>query len=94
MSGMVAAIKLVFIANYKIFAAVFIAMFLIGLVAGLSTMGWNKERKKKGFHGSTYRGHERAVDKYLYKSYKEPEKYEKYPYMDDGIEYHANKKYK
>ena len=84
-------------ANVNSLILLFVFCTLVGFFLAMSTLSWNKEKKKKGFKKNRLFGKERKYDKELYREYLNME-HNKFKdsykdYLEDEMEYHANKKF-
>lgn len=73
---------------------VFGVSFVFGLVLSLSTLLWNRERKKKRFRRGVCYGASKAIDERIEEEMKEGDKQKKQILDDDTMEYHASKKFR
>ena len=94
---MVEIIRTSVLANVNSLILLFVFCTLVGFFLAMSTLSWNKEKKKKGFKKNRLFGKERKYDKELYREYLNMEhdtfKDSYKDYLEDEMEYHANKKF-
>lgn len=64
--------------------------FLLGFLLGNMPRIINRKRKKKGFRGDSYSGDMKKWDARMLQEYKEEEKN---PYMQEDMDFWANKNY-
>lgn len=94
---MVEIIRTSVLANANSLILLFVFCTLVGFFLAMSTLSWNKEKKKKGFKKNRLFGKERKYDKELCREYLNME-HDKFKdsykdYLEDEMEYHANKKF-
>ena len=94
---MVEIIRTSVLANVNSLILLFVFCTLVGFFLAMSTLSWNKEKKKKGFKKNRLFGKERKYDKELYREYLNKEhvkfKVSYKDYLEEEMEYHANKKF-
>lgn len=66
---MVEIIRTSVLANVNSLILLFVFCTLVGFFLAMSTLSWNKEKKKKGFKKNRLFGKERKYDKELYREY-------------------------
>lgn len=92
-------IKLFLKVNYDGVLFVTGISFCVGLAIGISSFSWNREKKKKGFRTGEFKGAGKILDKKIEKDIERIEREkrlenESKSRLEDGMEYHANKKFR
>lgn len=70
--------------------SILVVSFLLGFFLGSMPRFWNREKKKRGFHGKAYSGDVKKWDEQMMEEYKA---YKDNPYMEEEMDFFANQKF-